>query len=246
MRKRLNVEHNYKILFQIHIPIELEQNTWVMITEQLVLYLIVLARWVLPRGEISRDELSQLLFVFIGIAGDISEMFAFFEEKKVLESPNVMYAILCIWTFSLIQFMFVLTSTHNPIKASAAGAFLTGNEEPVEDEDPVQESCLKQMFQTEVWSIFVNFLFQDGPYLAIRLYIMFGVKLLNYSIIFFTAKNALLTMLLCYRIIVVCCARKRKVASVSELSANDSKHSLQMVEERPTPDDEKVYAGEVA
>ncbi|KAH3871777.1 transmembrane protein 26-like [Dreissena polymorpha] len=230
----------------IHFPIEMETNTWVMITEQLFLYLIILARWILPRGEISRDELSQLLFVFIGIAGDISELFALFEERKVLESPNIMYAILCIWTFSLVQFTFVLTSTHNPIKSSAGPTFTAGNEELVQDEAPGQRSFLAEMFQTEVWSICVNFLFQDGPFLAIRLYIMVGMKLLTYSIIFFTAKNALLTMLLFYRVIVVCCERKRKVASVSEMSPDDSKHSLQMVEEPPSPKGEEVYAGEVA
>ena len=97
---------------------EIETDTLVVIMEQLFLYLMILSRWFLPRGEITRDELSQLLFVFIGVTSDITELFALFEEDEVRQSTNLTYAILCVWTFSLLQFTFVLTTTHNPQKAS--------------------------------------------------------------------------------------------------------------------------------
>lgn len=194
----------------------METDTLMVIMEQLFLYLMILARWILPRGAITRDELSQLLFVFIGIASDITELFALFEENKVRENTTLTYVILFIWTISLFQFTFVLTSTHNPKKSSGAGAMVAG------DEAATEENCLRHLFQTEVWSICVNFLLQDGPFLAVRLYTMVGLKVLTYSIIFFTAKNALLVMLLMYRLTVVCCERKHKVDIESEESAGDS------------------------
>jgi len=41
---------------------------------QLLLFILIIGRWLLPTGEgISRDQLSQLLLVFIGIAADILE-----------------------------------------------------------------------------------------------------------------------------------------------------------------------------
>ena len=43
-----------------------EDVDWIMTFHQLLLFIIVLGRWVLPRGDISRDELSQLLLIFIG------------------------------------------------------------------------------------------------------------------------------------------------------------------------------------
>ena len=204
----------------------MEPETWVIIMEQLFLYLMILGRWVLPRGEISRNELSQLLFVFIGIASDITELFALFEEHKVRTNTGLTYAILTVWTVSLLQFTFVLTSTHSPRKTRMG--FQTDEDldpdymEP--EEEAEQPGCLKHFFQTEVWSICVNFLFQDGPYLTVRLYTMIAFELLTYSIIFFTAKNALLVMLLVYRLCVLCCDRKHHSVSSSPIASN--KNSL--------------------
>ena len=204
--------------FQINGPkFQIETDTLMVIMEQLFLYLMILARWILPRGEITRDELSQLMFVFIGIASDITELFALFEENKVRENTELTYAILCIWTISLFQFTFVLTSTHNPKKSSGASATVSDVvEEP-------NESCLRHLFQTEVWSICINFTLQDGPFLAVRLYTMIALKVLTYSIIFFTAKNALLVMLMVYRLSVVCCERRGKVDITDDDSTADSK-----------------------
>ncbi|XP_052787667.1 transmembrane protein 26-like [Mya arenaria] len=217
----------------LEVPIELETDTWVVIMEQLFLYLMILGRWALPRGEITRGELSQLLFVFIGIASDITELFALFEENTVRKNTGLTYAILCIWSISLLQFTFVLTSTHSPRKAVAAAAAFTRDDE--DEEAEVDEGCVKHVFQTEVWSICVNFLFQDGPFLAVRLYAMIALKILTYSIIFFTAKNALLVMLLVYRLSVLCCERKRKVAngsgSENDVSREVSKQSLSKLEQ---------------
>ena len=51
----------------------MEPAQWVVMIEQLVLFVLILGRWMLPKGDISRDELSQLLLVYIGMAADIIE-----------------------------------------------------------------------------------------------------------------------------------------------------------------------------
>lgn len=214
---------NFDVFMQVTIPIVLETETWVIIMEQLFLYLMILSRWFLPRGAITRNELSQLLFVFIGIASDITELFALFEEPAVRLSTDLTYAILSIWSISLLQFTFVLTATHSPKKSRPALAQRPGS--ATEEETPVEKNLIKAFFQTEVWSICVNFLLQDGPFLAVRLYVMIELKVLTYSIIFFTAKNALLVMLLVYRLSVLCCERQAKVEATtveeSELGSRD-------------------------
>lgn len=223
-------------LFQVHVP-QIETDTGVVVMEQLFLYLMILSRWILPRGEITRDELSQLLFVFIGIASDITELFALFEEPKVRENTPLTYVILCIWTLSLFQFTFVLTSTHNPKKSSAAPVKASDGVEEVESGS--EESCLRHVFQTEVWSICVNFLLQDGPFLAVRLYTMIALNVLTYTIIFFTAKNGLLVMLLIYRMAVVCFERRRKATVESECSSVVNKENGSSAETQ-SPNDIKA------
>lgn len=191
--------------------------------EQLFLYLMILSRWILPRGEITRNELSQLLFVFIGIASDITELFALFEESTVRMNTDITYAILCIWSVSLLQFTLVLTATHSPKKARTALAT-----RPVSpDGDDAQVNFVMAFFQTEVWSICVNFVLQDGPFLVVRLYTMIELKLMTYSIIFFTAKNGLVVMLLVYRLSVLCVERRRKEGTGEGASSLGSNNSCQ-------------------
>lgn len=58
--------------------------------EQLLLVILVVGRWLLPKGELSRDELSQLLLIYVGTAADIAELFETFKEPNVHGSflPN--------------------------------------------------------------------------------------------------------------------------------------------------------------
>nr|KAG5703837.1 hypothetical protein BaRGS_031471 [Batillaria attramentaria] len=99
----------------VEIPIRLSADKWVVVVEELMLYLMILGRWLLPRGEVGREQLSQLLFAFIGIASDI----------------------------------------------------------------------------------------MDGPFLALRLYCMVTYDLITYSLVFFTAKNTLVILLLLYKITIL-------------------------------------------
>lgn len=45
--------------------------------------LIILGRWMLPRGSITRDQLSMLLLEYVAIAADILELFEAFEDEQV-------------------------------------------------------------------------------------------------------------------------------------------------------------------
>ena len=46
-------------------------------------------RWLLPKGRMSRDQFSQLMLVYTGMAADIAEIFEAFRESKV--SSTVFY-----------------------------------------------------------------------------------------------------------------------------------------------------------
>jgi len=45
--------------------------------------MLILGRWMLPKGKLTHDQLSQLLLVYIGTAADIVEFFEAFNEDLV-------------------------------------------------------------------------------------------------------------------------------------------------------------------
>jgi len=51
--------------------------------EQLLLLCLILGRWLLPKGDLTHDQLSELLLVYIGTAADICEFFDAFKEDAV-------------------------------------------------------------------------------------------------------------------------------------------------------------------
>ena len=45
--------------------------------------MLIIGRWILPKGAISHDQLSQLLLVYVGTAADIVEFYEAFSEDEV-------------------------------------------------------------------------------------------------------------------------------------------------------------------
>lgn len=51
----------------IDIPdFNLNSETWVTLIEQFLMLILIIGRWMLPKGDLTRDQLSQLLLVYIG------------------------------------------------------------------------------------------------------------------------------------------------------------------------------------
>lgn len=72
---------------------------------------LIIGRWLLPRGEITRDQLSALLLGYVGTAADILELFEVLQEEVVLQEEQVTLAVLGVYTWSLLQFCLVTTAT---------------------------------------------------------------------------------------------------------------------------------------
>ena len=80
----------------------------------------------------SRDQFSQLMLVYTGMAADIAEIFEAFRESKVkiqrilkiidieyqvMVNSHLTYAILGVWNLSLIQFCLSIGATHKSRKS---------------------------------------------------------------------------------------------------------------------------------
>ena len=86
-----------QILGDIQVSIALAPEQWGKILEQILLVVLILGRhvkyvqikfnfscrWLLPKGKMSRDQFSQLMLVYTGMAADIVEIFEAFRESKV-------------------------------------------------------------------------------------------------------------------------------------------------------------------
>lgn len=78
--------------------------------------ILIIGRWMLPKGDLTRDQLSQLLLVyigkviflliyvdfwkeiiFVGTAADIIEFFDSFKDDKIAEQHILVLLTLAIW-----------------------------------------------------------------------------------------------------------------------------------------------------
>lgn len=79
--------------------------------EQGLVLILVIGRWLLPKGDITRDELSQLLLIYIGTGADIMEFAGIIHDGNIrktnpqmLLNKRFVNAVFLFWSASLFQF----------------------------------------------------------------------------------------------------------------------------------------------
>lgn len=232
----------------------------------MVLVLIV-GRWILPKGQISRDELSQLLLVYIGMAADIIETLDVLELKEVQTNDSLVLVILSLWSWSLLQFTIVMTAKkrrltreeriqllkqaerkervfnraifkrfHGIVGMAISNKRLTNEslrslqthpsviipvrpEDEVNEEEEIKPKCV--CLESEVWAIVTTMLLQDGPFLILRLILIFHFRVVSQFNIFFVCKNSLVLCLQTYRLIVLQVEKKSKVKPEGDTAAQE-------------------------
>lgn len=107
-----NGTHNHMIEILDHISISKEMFGKKICELGLFIGLII-GRWLIPRGSITREQLSALLLGYVGTTADILEIFELFKEEKVMYEEGVTYAVLSVYTLALYQFTLVTTSSNN-------------------------------------------------------------------------------------------------------------------------------------
>ncbi|XP_018312396.1 transmembrane protein 26, partial [Mycetomoellerius zeteki] len=184
----------------IRLPdIQISTETWVTLIEQFLMLILIIGRWMLPKGDLTRDQLSQLLLVYIGTAADIIEFFDSFKEDRIAREPVLVYLTLGIWAWSLTQFTVVLTATKSRKSRLSSGSV-------TRKKVRTETSCCS----IDVWGIALNMILQDGPFLAFRLILIIHYQIVSYMNIFFTCKNTLVILLQLYRLYVVQTENKNK------------------------------------
>ncbi|EAA01045.4 AGAP002080-PA [Anopheles gambiae str. PEST] len=219
---------------KIQLPdIQLTAEMWVTLIEQFLMLVLIIGRWMLPKGDLTRDQLSQLLLVYIGTAADIIEFFDSFKDAKIANEPVLVLLTLSIWSWSLLQFTIVLSATRAR-KPRGGGAQLRDG--PADDASCCNVACCN----IDVWGIALNILLQDAPFLTFRLLIIVHYKIITYMNIFFTCKNTLVILLQLYRLYVVnsenrkaaATKRRLKMRSKAEQSASRQQQKQRKISKR--------------
>ncbi|MCI4384094.1 hypothetical protein PGIGA_G00034550 [Pangasianodon gigas] len=163
-------------------------NDWILALHQALLLLLIVGKWLMPNeGSLTRDELSQLLLIFVGTAADILEFTSETLSDVKDKSPVLVYIILAIWTWSMLQFPHNLT-------------VLSSRTEECE----TQTDSLLSRHQTDFWAVIEALLIQDGPFLLVRLTVMIHFEIVHQMLVFFAIKNFLVVALNVYRLWVIC------------------------------------------
>ncbi|XP_053670058.1 transmembrane protein 26 [Anopheles nili] len=197
---------------KIQLPdIQLTAEMWVTLIEQFLMLVLIIGRWMLPKGDLTRDQLSQLLLVYIGTAADIIEFFDSFKDAKIANEPVLVLLTLSIWSWSLLQFTIVLSATR--ARKPRGGGSQT--KDASEDANCCNVACCN----IDVWGIALNILLQDAPFLTFRLLIIVHYKIITYMNIFFTCKNTLVILLQLYRLYVVNSENRKAAATKRRLKA---------------------------
>jgi len=84
-------------------------DSWRLILHQMLLFVLVIGRWILPGDHMSGKELTQLLLVYIAIGADIvefmTETISDDDKAYVLCNSRIHYRLWFVWSISLFQFI---------------------------------------------------------------------------------------------------------------------------------------------
>ncbi|XP_071370192.1 transmembrane protein 26-like [Centroberyx affinis] len=166
-------------------------NDWILALHQILLILLIVGKWLLPLGGgVTRDELSQLLLIFVGTAADILEFTSETLSDVKENSPQLVYIILAVWTWSMLQFPLHLAVVNSKPES--------------EGERRVQTVSLLTRYSTDMWAIAEALFIHDGPFLVVRLTVMTYFDVFHQMLVFFAIKNFLVVILNLYRLVVIC------------------------------------------
>ncbi len=218
--------------------LRLSPEDWVVAMETALLVIIIVGRWLMPKGELTRDQLSALLLAHLGTASDIVDFLTILAEGEASESGSFVFAVLAIWTWSLCQFPFVVTHTTEELASSSESTrdvkdVHDGHVDPDKKMHRFQvkrkiKRALAVLVETEAWAIFVSVLMQDGPFFIMRLISIFKFHVVTYTNYFFTCKNALLLVLQLYRLNSICSEYKKnnQGSKITVIPAGDGQQKV--------------------
>jgi len=75
--------------------------------EQSMMIMLIVCRWMLPRGRIDRKSLSQLLIMYSATSADILDFTDTLGRPEVMALPTLKYTILSVWYDLTVSYLYI-------------------------------------------------------------------------------------------------------------------------------------------
>ena len=168
-----------------------------------LLLLIIIGRWVLPKGVTSRSNLSQLLLVYMSIASDIVDLLTIFNETQVLSSQRMLLATLIVLSWSLLQFATNMSAAGKNNRSGNVDSFRRANRRRRRRRMYIFYP-MQRLFENDAWYLYeLNLMSCSAIQLALRLVAVIKFDVRSYSTLFFTCKNGIILFLQFYRLVAI-------------------------------------------
>lgn len=180
----------------------MDVHTKAMSLELSLLLIIIVGRWLLPKGVTSRSNLSQLLLVYMSIASDIVDLLAIFNEDHVLTSQRMLLATLLVLSWSLLQFATNVSAAGRSVRPLHLDHLRHAIKKPRRAVFLLYP--MQRLFENDAWYLYeLNLMSCSATQLALRLVAVIKFDVRSFSTLFFTCKNGIILFLQFYRLVAI-------------------------------------------
>ena len=116
-------------------------NKRASLLEQTGVLLLIVGRWLLPQGTVSRDQFAQILLIYVGTAADIVEFSEVFGEDDINTRTGLLRGVMGVWGWSVLQFSMTIALPEEGLKEE---------EKEEVDDDMDNESYFRQKMNNKV------------------------------------------------------------------------------------------------
>nr|XP_004211263.1 unnamed protein product [Hydra vulgaris]XP_012563384.1 unnamed protein product [Hydra vulgaris] len=95
----------------------------IIVIEQTGLFILIIGRWMLPSGTLSRQQFSQIILIYIGTAADIVEFndiyandVAIADIQKIGGTASILHGVMGVWGLSVLQFSLTIILPEEGLK----------------------------------------------------------------------------------------------------------------------------------
>lgn len=90
-----------------------------LVIEQTGVLMLIIGRWTLPKGSISRNQFSQIILIYIATAADIVEFSETYTDEQVrarTERAKIYNEVMAVWGWSVMQFSITIALPEDGLK----------------------------------------------------------------------------------------------------------------------------------
>ncbi len=135
-------------------------DQYVIYIEVSMMLIIILGRWMMPKKGITRNELSQLLLVYMSIASDVIDLLSILQENAIIQNKAMVYSTLIVYSWSLYQFTLNLVASSSGMKSVEPS--LLGTESAMSFTESSDENHRYLILKNEIFNIIINLVMQVG------------------------------------------------------------------------------------